>query len=112
MSPRLRTRLMVFSTSSCCFCPRAEVGSSRISTRAPKKIARAMARVCFCPPDIVPTACSGLAMLMPILAISSRVMRFISAVCMIPKGRAPLVSSRPMKKLRVTEVSALRARSW
>ena len=64
------------------------------------------------PPDIVPTACSGSAMLMPILAISCWVMRFISAVCMSPKGRGPRVISLPTKKLRVTEVSELRARSW
>ena len=33
---KLLNRSMVFRTSICCFCPSAEVGSSRIRTLAPK----------------------------------------------------------------------------
>ena len=36
MSPNSFTFFIVLKTSNCCFCPRAEVGSSRIRTLAPK----------------------------------------------------------------------------
>src|SRR6218665_1081836 len=111
-TPSLRTRSIVASTLAVWRPPSAEVGSSRISTLAPKKPARAMATPWRSPPDKVPTACSGSRSRMPIRCISAIVTWFACRMSKRLNGPQPLVGSRPMKKLRVTDISGIIARSW
>src|SRR6218665_3631756 len=64
------------------------------------------------PPDKVPTACSGSRSRMPIRCISAIVTWFACRMSKRLNGPQPLVGSRPMKKLRVTDISGIIARSW
>src|SRR3954464_11451062 len=64
-SPRSRAGGMWRSTTPACLAPRADVGSSRMRTRAPRCTARAIATDWRSPPDSVPTGWSGLRMSMP-----------------------------------------------
>ncbi|KPI10546.1 protein of unknown function DUF1602 [Actinobacteria bacterium OK074] len=114
MTPRPRSRAvaMYFSTTPDCLTPSAAVGSSRISTRAPKYTARAMATDWRWPPDRVPMGWSRSSRTMPMFRSS------VSAVCFIPAmsrrrtGHTPRVSSEPRKKLRHTGIRGTVARSW
>ncbi len=99
-------------TMAASLTPSAEVGSSRMSTRAPKYSARAMARVCRSPPERVPTNCPGSRMAMPISAICSVAMRPAARTSNLRNGPRPLVGSEPTKKLRLTLMSGSTARSW
>jgi hypothetical protein len=51
-TPRFLASSTMRGTCDACFTPKAAVGSSRISTRAPKWTARAMARDWRAPPDM------------------------------------------------------------
>ena len=102
---------MYFSTIDVCATPSAEVGSSRISTCAPKYTARAIATHCRSPPDSVPTAWCGSRTSMPMRFISSRVTRCARVKSSRRNGQTPRTGSRPMKKLRVTDISGIIARS-
>ena len=92
--------------------PRAEVGSSRIRTFAPKYTARAIAIAWRSPPDSVPTVWSGSRTSMPILDISSRMIRWAPLMSSRWSGPRPRVGSLPRKKLRHTDISGTVARSW
>ena len=99
-------------TKADCLTPSAEVGSSRISTRAPKYSARAMASVWRSPPDSVPTAWSVSRMSMPIRFISSWAIPAALRMSNRFSGPTPTVGSLPRKKFRVTLISGMIARSW
>ena len=71
--PRARASATSFSTTDAWCTPSAEVGSSRISTLAPKYMARAIATHCRSPPDSVPTGCSASRSLMPMPASAGSV---------------------------------------
>ena len=71
-----------------------------------------MATVCRSPPESVPTAWSGARRLMPMVRIASMVVEFIAFVSIRLNGPRPFVGSRPIKKLRVTDISGIIARSW
>src|SRR3954447_1539773 len=64
-TPRSRAAATYRRTTPACLPPSADVGSSRMSTRAPKWTARAMATDCRSPPESVPTGWSGSRMSMP-----------------------------------------------
>ena len=68
--PRSRASMTNFSTIAAWWTPSAEVGSSRISTLAPKWTARAIATDCRSPPESVPTAWVGSRTSMPMSAIA------------------------------------------
>ena len=70
--PRSRASMTNFSTIAAWWTPSAEVGSSRISTLAPKWMARAIATDWRSPPESVPTAWVGSRMSMPMSAIAWR----------------------------------------
>ena len=103
---------MYFSTTPDCLTPSADVGSSRISSRAPKWTARAMATHCRSPPDRVPTGWSGSRMSMPMLCICSRVTRLAFSASKRRNGPQPFVGSEPRKKFRQIAISGTMARSW
>ena len=73
--PRSRAWAMKRSTTPASFTPSAEVGSSRITTLAPKWMARAMATDWRSPPESVPTGCDVSRSSMPIPFSDSRVTR-------------------------------------
>ena len=108
----MRTASVVDSTFAVCRTPSAEVGSSRISTFAPKWTARAIATVWRSPPDSVPTAWSGPRRWIPIFAISSMATRLAVLKSMSRSGPTFLRGSRPIQKLRVTDISGIIARCW
>jgi hypothetical protein len=103
---------MYRSTTPACLTPSAAVGSSRISTRAPKYTARAIATDCRSPPDRVPTGCSGSRMSIPIFPSSARVMSLAVRTSYRRHGPHPLVGSDPRKKFRQIDSSGIIARSW
>ena len=88
------------------------MGSSRISTLAPKYTARAIATDCRSPPDKVPTGWSESRMSMPIFDISSRVTPLAKSTLKRRNGQKPLVGSEPRKKFRQIDISGIIARSW
>ena len=100
------------STIAASLTPSADVGSSRISTRAPKYSARAIASVWRSPPDSVPTSCAGSRTWIPISSICSVAIR--RGLGHVEAGeRAPArVGSEPTKKLRLMLISGSTARSW
>ena len=110
--PICRAWITYFRTMPDCRTPRAEVGSSRIRTLAPKYTARAIATAWRSPPDSVPTVWLGSRTSMPILAISSRMIRCAPLMSIRWSGPRPLVGSLPRKKLRHTDISGTVARSW
>jgi hypothetical protein len=109
---RSRAWTTYFSTTPACFTPSAAVGSSRISTRAPKYTARAIATHCRSPPERVPTGCSTSRRSIPILASSFLAVNLANLVLSRRIGPKPLVGSEPRKKFRQTDISGTIARSW
>ena len=79
-----------FRTIAAWWTPSAEVGSSRISTFAPKWMARAIATDWRSPPESVPTAWVGSRMSMPISAIACRETGFAFSLSKRVKGKKPL----------------------
>ena len=100
--------MMYFSTTPDCLTPSAAVGSSRISTLAPKCTAREIATHWRSPPDRVPMGWSTSRRSMPIASSSSLHIFFIAGMSI----RTPLPTSLPRKKFRQTGISATTARSW
>ncbi len=86
------------------------MGSSRIRTRAPKKIARAIATHWRWPPDSEPMGASTSGNSMPIFDNSDIVVARIPFASRDLSG--PFRSSWPRKKLRHTGISDTTARSW
>ena len=100
-SPRRLVSLTMRSTCDACLTPSAAVGSSRISTRAPKCTARAMARDCRSPPDRPPTRRSPSSMrVMPKSCTALTAISLASLRSNLLNGPQPLVGSTPTKKLR------------
>src|SRR6266571_2052463 len=99
-TPRSRACRTYLSTTPACLTPSAEVGSSRISTRAPKYTARAIATDCRSPPESVPTGWSGSRMSIPISFSSLRTIRFAVALSNQLSGPMCFRGSAPRKKFR------------
>ena len=97
-----------FSTTPDCLTPSAAVGSSRISTLAPKWTAREIATHWRSPPDSVPMGWSTSRRSMPIASSSSLQVFFMNGMSI----RRPLRTSLPRKKFRQTGISGTTARSW
>ena len=92
--------------------PRFAVGSSMMTSRASKAVARAMATACCWPPEIARTGVSTGGTRRP-----SRSMRCVarSRILGLSTNRdpsPPWSSSRPRKMFWVTESSGTRAKSW
>ena len=100
--------MMYFSTTPACLTPSAAVGSSRISTFAPKCTARAIATHCRSPPDRVPIGWSTSRRSMPMSSSSCLQVFFMEPMSI----RRPLRTSLPRKKFRHTGISGTTARSW
>ncbi len=111
-SPRLRAEMAWRRTIADSLTPSAEVGSSRIRTRAPKYSARAIASVWRSPPDSVPTSWSVSRTSIPMFFISSRAIRAALSLSNRLNGPNPLVGSLPRKKLRLMLISGITDRSW
>ena len=107
--PASLAAVMYFSTTPDCLTPNAAVGSSRMSTRAPKNTARAIATHCRCPPDSEPIGASTSGSSMPIFVNSVSVVARI-ALASSENGNDFLRSSWPRKKLRHTGISGTTAR--
>ena len=98
--PRSRASMTNFSTIAAWCTPSAEVGSSRISTFAPKWTARAMATDCRSPPERVPTAWVGSRTWMPTSTSAWRATALACSLSKRRKGKTPVTGSRPRKKFR------------
>ena len=70
-----------------------------------------MATVWRSPPDSVPTAWVGSRRRMPISAIRDMVTSLAFLKSMYRNGPNPRVGSRPIQKLRVTDISGIIAKS-
>src|ERR1700716_430890 len=114
MTPRPRSRawMTYLSTMPDWRTPSADVGSSRMSTLAPKYTARAIATAWRSPPDSVPTGWFGSRTSMPILRISSRITCLANLTLSRRAGPTPRVGSEPRKKLRQMDIRGTVARSW
>src|SRR6266508_2152420 len=89
--PRCLAWTMYRSTTPACLTPRDAVGSSRMSTLAPKWTARAIATDWRSPPERVPTGWSGSRMSIPILPSSSRVVAVAYSTSYLRKVPHPFV---------------------
>src|SRR3954471_3709482 len=85
-SPASRAAAVYLSTTPDCFTPRAAVGSSRISTRAPKYTARAIATHWRWPPESSPIGWLMSLTTMPI---------FCSSVSEMSRISSPLTRAAP-----------------
>ena len=94
--------------------PSAEVGSSRITIRLPKAIARAQATAWRWPPESRPMSASRSGSLTCRRSISSSVSLRIERSSTKPNGPSHFgrVRSRPAKKLPTAGALSNRARSW
>ena len=105
---------MSLSTLEDSRAPSAEVGSSRITIRLPKAIARAQATAWRWPPESSPISALGSGSLTCRRSISSSVSRRIAPSSTHANGpsQEARVRSRPAKKLPTGPVLSNSARSW
>ena len=110
--PDSRAWAMKRRTTPASFTPSADVGSSRMTTFAPKWIARAIATDWRSPPESVPTGCDVSRRSIPIPLSASRVTRSAVFPSYVRSGPRPFVGSDPRKKFRLMLISGIIARSW
>src|SRR4051794_31300801 len=110
--PASRAAAVYLSTTPDCLTPSAAVGSSRMSTRAPKYTARAIATHWRWPPESVPIGWLMSLTKMPIFCSSWSAISRMALMSSGAIGYLPLRISEPRKKLRQTSIRPTTARSW